>query len=107
METQATKEQREQFYRDHYVVYTATFVPQSKSRNAKEKTRTINWRVTIGRERFGEIETDYQQGIGHIPLRDSKTLRQTHYDMAERERIASEDGKYYSDKGRWSLKPLP
>lgn len=52
--------------------YSAVFVPFSKSRSAKEiKTLSdysINWKVTI-KSPSGSIETDYMQGIGHLPAR--------------------------------------
>lgn len=58
--------------------YTATFVPQSQSRNAEEKTKSLNWRVRVSRSTHDTpqyhpahpsvtIATDYMQGIGHIP----------------------------------------
>lgn len=54
--------------------YMATFVPQSQSRNANEKHRSLNWRVNLSKGYGTEvhparmvIETDYMQGIGHIP----------------------------------------
>jgi len=54
----------------------AEFVPFSKSRNAKEKHRSLNWRVTLvkrrdnadGDARFSDIlTTDYSAGIAHCP----------------------------------------
>jgi len=54
----------------------AEFVPFSKSRNAAEKHRSLNWRVTLvqryqngeGDDRYRDIiTTDYAQGIGHAP----------------------------------------
>lgn len=46
--------------------YTATFVPQSASRNASEENKSLNWRVAL--ERGGrKFATDYMQGIGHVP----------------------------------------
>ena len=46
--------------------YEARFVPQSYSRNAKEKNPTLNWKITISNER-GSIDCDYSQGCAHIP----------------------------------------
>lgn len=47
--------------------YNATFIPQSKSRNAKEKHASLNWKVSIGKGTHAsqQLETDYMQGIGH------------------------------------------
>lgn len=48
--------------------YRAEFVPVQDSRNAG--TRTLNWRVSIGRPNgpaIAFLTTDYSQGIGHIP----------------------------------------
>ena len=46
--------------------YEARFVPQNESRNANDKQRSLNWKVTIKTPR-GTITTDYMQGIGHAP----------------------------------------
>lgn len=46
--------------------YRAEFVPQSKSRNAGDKSPSLNWRVTFSRN-GRTLETDYMQGIGHLP----------------------------------------
>lgn len=46
--------------------YKAEFVPFSKSRNAQEKHKSLNWKVTISKGNQS-ITTDYMQGIGHIP----------------------------------------
>lgn len=45
--------------------YSAEFVPQSRSRNAKEKP-CLNWRVTLHKSGH-TITTDYMQGVGHLP----------------------------------------
>lgn len=54
----------------HGVVYSAAFVPFSKSRNAKPAPKpndlSINWRVTLTKGGRA-VSTDYQQGIGHLP----------------------------------------
>lgn len=57
---------------------SAVFVPQSQSRNAKEvKTPSdlsLNWRVTVNRNGRPVIETDYMQGIGHVPAYNRRDL---------------------------------
>lgn len=47
--------------------YSAEFIPFSKSRNAKEKRPSLNWKVTIKRGNRS-LTTDYMQGYGHIPV---------------------------------------
>lgn len=50
----------------HGVNYRAEFVPQSQSRNAGDKHRRLNWRVTIAK---GEraLTFPYTQGTGFLP----------------------------------------
>jgi hypothetical protein len=43
------------------------FVPWSRSRNAKQKDRSLNWRVTLVRDGRDVLTTDYSAGIGHCP----------------------------------------
>lgn len=43
----------------------STFVPWSKSRNAKEKDPSLNWLVTIFCDGRPVLTTDYTQGCGH------------------------------------------
>lgn len=43
------------------------FVPFSKSRNAKEKHKTLNWRVTLQKDGRDVITTDYSAGVAHCP----------------------------------------
>jgi hypothetical protein len=73
------------------VTYAAEFVPQSKSRNATEPGRSLNWRVTLARPRGRSISTDYMQGIGHIP--DHRFMRTT-LDVEAYEFEVCEMGKY-------------
>ena len=75
------------------VPYNAIFIPQSQSRNANERHRSLNWRIM-----FGDIHTDYMQGIGHVPNysewgRGRRTLH-----VAEREGQAAEKGRYWPSK---------
>lgn len=46
---------------------SAQFVPFSRSRNAKEKSPSLNWWVTIKRGERTLLETDYSAGCGHCP----------------------------------------
>lgn len=81
--------------------YSATFVPQSASRNSAEKNRSLNWRVSIRSQRGAgtTIATDYMQGIGHIPkdpqvTAHHKGARRDCIMIDEYERQCAETGKY-------------
>jgi len=77
--------------------YKAVFIPQSKSRNKDATIPTLNWRICLSNppRRVTTFETDYQQGIGHIPK-----CQQTHspkaktVNLAQYERQVAESGKY-------------
>ena len=72
------------------LTYHAEFVPQKFSRNADSKTPSLNWRVTISKNGTF-INTDYMQGIGHIPgyqKMDKGTKRKNEIDTVN-------TGKYY------------
>ena len=45
----------------------AVFVPWSASRNAKETSRSLNWRVTVQRNGRDVLTTDYMAGLAHAP----------------------------------------
>lgn len=71
METM-TNEQRDAVIAALGLTYSAAFVPLSQSRNKDKVTSrkpsdwSLNWRVSIGKN-GRSIETDYMQGIAHIP----------------------------------------
>lgn len=74
------------------VDYRATFVPLSQSRNAKEKHRTLNWRIRITKGSLS-LECDYSAGVAHIPgykFVSRKTVRDD-----DLERAACETGKAF------------
>ena len=86
------------------IPYTATFVPQSMSRNTADKNLSLNWLVS-----FGNIQTDYMQGIGHMPGYVHNFGRQT-IDERDREKYAAEKGKTYRRHGNIlpiGLKSIP
>lgn len=106
------------------VSYSATFVPQSSSRNA-DGAKMLNWRVVLtskvdGRKR---LATDYSQGIAHIPgyrhnLRNVlyyEELRNAWNDACENGRYPvdpiiehrHEQGTRYDVRAVLSYKPLP
>jgi hypothetical protein len=49
------------------ITMTAEFVPFSKSRNAGEKRKSLNWRVTLHKGGRPVLTTDYSAGIAHAP----------------------------------------
>lgn len=73
--------------------YAAHFVPQSASRNAGEKHRTINWRLAFTPKERGAapLVCDYSQGIGHVPHIDKIRPRTNDRHHAEYE--AAEKGR--------------
>ncbi len=59
-------EKFEQFVSENKISLDYKFVPCSLSRNANEKDKTLNWKVTI-KSPNGQFTCDYQKGIGHLP----------------------------------------
>lgn len=94
-----TNEERETIVKSLGLIYSAEFVPQSKSRNAGEKALSLNWRVTL-KKNGTELTTDYMQGIGHHPnyrLAETKGWLKTSLWLDEHYRKSVEDGKYAPD----------
>lgn len=86
--------QVDRLLREHKINYTCEFVPQRLSRNASEKTRTLNWKITFAYEPNvspAAIILDYQQGIGHAP--NPEKLKQNTIAKVEMEDVASETGR--------------
>lgn len=73
------------------LTYSATFVPQSQSRNKKDKQPTLNWQVGIGKGN-SLLVTDYSQGIAHHPQYKQVNPRVIHGDNILRS--SSQTGKY-------------
>lgn len=74
VETTETAGQRiERVARELGLTVEAVFVPFSRSRNAAEKSPSLNWRVSLkiepkaGGTRRTVLETDYSAGCGHCP----------------------------------------
>ena len=61
-ETKQQPETAQAFCDSLKVPYAAQFVPQSLSRNADSEHKSLNWAIS-----FGGLQTDYMQGIGHLP----------------------------------------
>jgi hypothetical protein len=62
-----TKEQRERIIQNMGLTVESVFVPFSQSRNAKEKSPSLNWKVTVKRDGREVLTTDYSAGCGHAP----------------------------------------
>lgn len=67
------------------------FVPWSRSRNAKEKSPSLNWIVTLRRDGREILRTDYMAGAGHCPA-DKKKWTDNH-GKREAIRIECETGQ--------------
>lgn len=93
------------------ISYSAVFIPQSKSRNADEKSNSINWKITLTATPARTLTTDYMQGIGHIPnyqkIVPFNSRRTIAVDAFEK--LASEKGRagYSLDGSGMLAKPLP
>ena len=55
------------FIAEYKLRMKAEFIPFSQSRNRKEKSPSLNWRVTILRDGREVLTTDYGAGYGHCP----------------------------------------
>lgn len=51
----------------HNLTVESVFVPFSQSRNASEKSPSLNWRVTLKHNGRNILTTDYMAGCGHAP----------------------------------------
>lgn len=70
------------------VTVSAEFVPWSRSRNAAERSPSLNWRVTVKRNGRDILMTDYSAGMGHAPAYKAAVgLKTSIYNM---ERITRE-----------------
>lgn len=90
------------------VQYTATFVPFSQSRNAKEERKSLNWKISLYVNKHANFTTDYMQGVGHIPGYDKQKNK---HDRQTLEDFAVEKGKTYRAMTSYGMptgvKPLP
>ncbi len=87
---------------------TAEFVPFSRSRNAAEKDKSLNWKIYLVRAGFrGTFTADYMQGIGHVPGYKFSTYASVN--MARGVYAACETGrvKKNPDADYSPLAPLP
>lgn len=87
--------------------YTARFVPKSQSRNKDKEEPSLNWKITLRRVDAGAgttLETDYMQGIGHVPGYSQGDTSKHHTDRIAQ---AAVTGKYYTRKVGGFMKDLP
>lgn len=75
---------------------SASFVPWSQSRNAKEKSPSLNWQVTISKNGRAILSTDYDAGCGHCPASKASVKRAGSHGSVMRESMIKwecENGK--------------
>jgi hypothetical protein len=65
--TEYTNEQRTRIVQNMGLTVESVFVPFSQSRNAKEKSPSLNWRITVKRDGREVLITDYSAGCGFCP----------------------------------------
>lgn len=82
------------FMAENDLAITAEFVPFSKSRNAGNKDRSLNWRVTLQHKGRDVLKTDYSAGIAHCPGYKQRMTGDVHH-VVEYE---TENGR----RGWWS-----
>jgi hypothetical protein len=70
----------------------AEFVPWSKSRNANEKQKSLNWRVKLLKGERVILETDYSAGEGHCPSY-KQSLGSMSYDQRQALDYECENGR--------------
>lgn len=63
----ATKESIEAVAAELGLTLRSEFVPWSKSRNAGEKSPSLNWKITLRKDGRDILTTDYMAGVGHCP----------------------------------------
>lgn len=88
--------------------FSAVFVPFSRSRNAGEKHKSLNWLVTIN-SGSSSITTDYMQGIGHIPWKTKSPARLNPRSIDAEAAInsACESGHYTLGYAEWRQAKIP
>lgn len=88
------------------IEYKAVFVPQSISRNAGSKDKTLNWKATFTTP-SDHMVIDYAQGIGHVPGYQHNPRQTMHEAACFGE--PWETGKYnpYKREVVYTRKPLP
>lgn len=82
----------------HGLTVKAIFVPFSQSRNAAEKSPSLNWRVSLYKGERLILSGDYSAGCGHCPaykLSVKKAGSQNSVMRAEMIRYECENGKAY------------
>lgn len=103
--TNATPEERTHALEALGLTISSTFVPLSESRNAG-KWRSLNWEITLRKDRKKLLRTDYAQGEAHCPAyRDfAKGARRTCVDVDNAIRYECEHGR---SSWKYSEAPIP
>lgn len=85
------------------LTYTAKFISFIQSRNKAEKNPSLNWIITISKG-DQKIETDYMQGIGHLPKYDNRRSNNSAYNryLAHCAETGTYDKLYNIDTGYFS-----
>ena len=108
MNTEA--EERSRAFAELGLTMVATFVPFSRSRNAKLKPTfrdlQISWRVSLLRNGREFLSTDYTQGIGHVPGY-TQGLRDSLYNFERMYRAVQENMHFYLDSTPFRTTKIP
>ena len=90
------------------IKYSATFIPQSVSRNATDKARSLNWRIVLAPNGnapyLRSLITDYMQGIGHVP---GHKFRPRSNNSSAAQHDAAEKGVYYKTESMFMGSKIP
>ena len=82
---------------EHKIAVDAVFVPFSQSRNKDAADPSLNWRVTLKRDNWDILTTDYGAGIGHCETVDEKgkpiPFNDARVNAVEAIKAECEDGK--------------
>lgn len=104
-ESEARKKKIAEYLSQTKIHMKAVFVPFDRSRNANEDRVSLNWKIKLCAGKPEDVpervlfETDYTQGIGHIP--HYQHHHKTKYDAAEYrryEKLVAQQGYYANVK---------
>lgn len=90
------KAMRTKLIEDNKLRVEARFIPQSQSRNAKEKHLSLNWKMALLKgDTYILSEQDYSQGIGHVPHYAQNPPKPYGWDYQQYLKLCAENGKCY------------
>jgi hypothetical protein len=107
-DTPTPHDELDQFIESLDLDYSATFVPQSVSRNSKLEYPTLNWNIRLGlrsarADAAPHMYTDYMQGVGHVPSSGQQNAKRNR----TAEKYAAETGLYCLSRRGDSLVRVP